>query len=218
MHEDDWGPDRLPFHAAGEPFQTASFEEAAARLLFLSERRWPAGWLFGPSGCGKTTLLRHVRGELRRGGREAVLLSLCGLDGDEFWPAVAFALGGRDAVSGPAARKTVRALLVASSMIDRPVTFLLDDADRGGPAIWEQVAALVRMAEGVSPNHTIVVATALEPPAGDLARRIDLRAELRPFSAEETARFVAHRTAAAGCRVKFGPEAVAELFAATAGV
>jgi MSHA biogenesis protein MshM len=218
MRQDDWGADRLPFHAAGEPFLTTAFEEAAARLLFLAERRWPAGWLLGPCGCGKTALLKHVRRELRRSGGEVVFISLCGMDGDEFWPAVASALGGGEVEPGLAARKTVRALLVASSMIDRPVTFLFDDADRASRCLSDQLAAFVRMAESVTPAHSVVVATSGEIPAGDLARRIDIRAELRPFSAHETADYVAHRLKAAGCPTKFAPEAITELFTATAGV
>ena len=218
MRQDDWGVDRLPFHAAGEPFQTTGFEEAAARLLFLSERRWPSGWLLGPAGCGKTALLRHVRRELRRSGCEAVFVSLCGMDGEEFWPAIGSALGGGDPAPGLPARKMVRALLAASSMIDRPVTFLFDDTDRASRCIWEEIASLVRMAEGVTPNHTVVVGTAGELPAGDLARRIDLRAELRPFTAQETAEYVTHRLEAAGCTMKFAPEAVTELYSVTAGM
>ena len=218
MRQDDCGADRLPFHATAEPLQTTSFEEAAARLLFLAERRWPAGWLVAPSGCGKTALLRHVRRELRRAGSEAVLISLCGMDGEEFWPAVASALGGGEPAPGLAARKAVRALLVASSMMDRPVTFLLDDADRADRSVWDQIAALVRMAEGLNPGPTIVVATAGERPMGDLSRRIDLRAELRAFTAEETAEFLNQRLKATGTTTQFAPEAVAELFTATAGV
>lgn len=219
MREDDFGPCRLPFHAAaGGPFLMPAFEEAAARLLFLAERQWPAGWLVGPSGCGKTALLKHVRRELRRNGAEAVLLSLCGADGDDFWPLVASALGSQDAESGLPARKTVRALLVASATIGRAVTLLFDDADRGGVGLWDQVAVLVRMAEGVTPGHTIVLATAGEPPPGDVTRRIDIRAELRPFGKEDTARYIEHRLKAAGCGMTFAPEAAAELYAATAGV
>jgi type II secretory pathway predicted ATPase ExeA len=219
MREDDWGPARLPFHAAtGGPFLTPTFEEAAARLLFLAERHWAAGWLVGPSGCGKTALLKHVRRELRRNGTEAVLLSLCGVDGDDFWPLVASALGSQEVESGLPARKTVRALLVASAAIGRAVTLLFDDTDRGGVGLWDQVAVLVRMAEGVTPAHTIVVATGGELPPGDIARRVDIRAELRPFGNEDTAGYVEHRLKAVGCEATFAPEAVAELYAATAGV
>lgn len=218
MSEDDWGPDRLPFHSAGKPFLTTSFEEAAARLLFLSERQWPAGWLVGPGGCGKTSLLRYVRCELRRTGVEALLISLCGVDGDDFWPVIATALGGRDCEPGLAARKMARALLVASSMMNRPVTLLLDDADRGGVGLMDQAAALVRMADGVTPRHTVVLATAGESPTDDLARRIDLKAELRPLTVEETSRYLAHRLGEVGSTMVFGDEAVDEIFAATAGV
>jgi type II secretory pathway predicted ATPase ExeA len=219
MREDEWGTGRLPFHAtAGGPYETAGFGEAAARLLFLAERRWPAGWLVGPAGCGKTALLKQVRRDLRRTGTEAVLLSLCGVDGDDFWPLAAAALGSHDVESGLAARKTVRALLVASAAIDRAVTLLFDDADRGGLGLWDQVATLIRMAEGVTPNHTIVVATAGELPPGDITRRFDIRAELRPFTNEETAGYVGHRLKAVGDGVAFAPEAVAELYASTAGV
>ncbi|MGC1274829.1 MAG: AAA family ATPase [Planctomycetaceae bacterium] len=218
MSEDDWGPPGLPFHSAGKPFLTTSFEEAAARLLFLSERRWPAGWLVGPGGCGKTSLLRHVRCELRRLGVEALLISLCGVDGDDFWPVIASALGGRECEPGLAARKMARALLVASSMMSRPVTLLLDDADRGGIGLMDQVDALVRMAEGVTPRHTVVLATAGEPPTDDLARRIDLRAEVRPLTVEETASYIAHRLREVDSATVFSAEAVDEIFAATAGV
>src|SRR5690606_4717530 len=97
MREDDRELDRLPFHRANDPFLTRSFEEAAARVLFLAEQRWPAGWVVAPAGCGRSSLLRHVRRELRRAGIEAVLISLCDLDSEEFWPAVAEFLGaGRD--------------------------------------------------------------------------------------------------------------------------
>lgn len=219
MRQDDWGPSRLPFHAAaGGVFVNPAFDEAAARLLFLAERRWPAGWLVAPAGCGKTTLLKHVRRELRREGSEAVLLSLCGVGQEEFWPLVAAALGSDDAALGATARKTARALLVASSAIGRAVTLLFDDADRGGAGIWEHVAALIRMVDGVSPRHTVIVATAGELPLGDVARRVDLRADLKPLNNEATAGYVEHRMRAAGCVAAFAPDAVAELFAATAGV
>jgi type II secretory pathway predicted ATPase ExeA len=218
MRANERGPSRLPFHGAEAPFETRSFEEAVARLMFLAERGWPAGWLFGPSGCGKTSVLRAVRQELRRSGSEALFISLCGVDGDEFWPTIATALGARDTEYGLAARKAVRALLVASSMIDRPVMFLLDDADRGGVGLWDQLAAFVRMAEGVTPSHTVVVATACELPASDLARRIDLRADVSPFAAEDVAAFVAHRLRQGDSKMTFTAEAIAELFTATAGV
>lgn len=218
MRETERGQDRLPFHGADTPFESRSFEEAIARLMFLAERGWSGGWLFGPSGCGKTSVLRAVRAELRRAGSEAILVSLCGIDGDEFWPTIADALGARDAEYGLAARKSVRALLVASSMIDRPVTFLFDDADRGGVGLWDQLAAFVRMAEGVTPPHTAVIATACELPNGDLARRIDLRADVTPFTAEDVAAFVASRLLRANSNVSFAPEAITELFTVTAGV
>jgi len=218
MRDNEWGQNRLPFHGADAPFESRSFEEAVARLMFLAERGWSGGWLFGPSGCGKTSVLRAVKSELRRAGAEAILVSLCGIDGDEFWPTIANALGAREVEYGLAARKSVRALLVASSMIDRPVTFLFDDADRGGVGLWEQLAAFVRMAEGVTPTHTVVVATACELPHGDLARRIDLRADVMPFSAEDVAAFVATRLQQAESNVTFASDAVDELFAVTAGV
>ncbi len=218
MRDNEWGQNRLPFHGAEAPFESRSFEEAVARLMFLAERGWSGGWLFGPSGCGKTSVLRAVKSELRRAGAEAILVSLCGVDGDEFWPTVANALGARDVEYGLAARKSVRALLVASSMINRQVTFLFDDVDRGGVGLWDQLAAFVRMAEGVTPTHTVVVATACELPNGDLARRIDLRADVSPFSADDVAAFVASRLQQAGSDVAFTPDAVNELYAVTAGV
>jgi type II secretory pathway predicted ATPase ExeA len=218
MRGTEQGRDRLPFHGADAPFESRSFEEAVARLMFLAERGWSGGWLFGPSGCGKTSVLRTVRSELRQTGSEAIFVSLCGVDGDEFWPTISEALGARDAEYGLAARKNVRALLVASSMIDRPVTFLLDDADRGGVGLWDQLAAFIRMAEGVTPSHTVVVATSCELPNADLARRIDLRADVTPFTAEDVAAFVASRLRQASSSVTFTPEAIAELFSATAGV
>lgn len=218
MGEDVWGPKELPFHGDALPFATQSYEEALARLLFMSERHWPAGLLLGPAGCGKSVLLRSLRNELRRLGSEATLISLSGLDGDEFWPTIAAALGSHDAAEGLAARKTVRALLVASAMINRPVTLLLDDADRGGMGLIDQVSALVRLAEGVTPSHTIIIASSRDLPNSDLSERVDLRAELRPFTLEETRAYLSHRLEGTGAQLSFDPEAINDVFAVSGGI
>lgn len=218
MREDVWGPKELPFHSDASPFATQSYEEAFARLLFMSERHWPAGLLLGPTGSGKTTLLKSLRNELRQLGGEAVLIPLSGLDGDDFWPMVATALGSHDAAEGLAARKTVRALLVASAMINRPVTLLLDDADRGGMGLIDQVLALVRLAEGVTPSHTIVIASSRDLPNTELSQRVDLRAELRAFDLEETSAYLSHRLKRPGSEISFDDEAVNEVFRASDGI
>lgn len=211
-------PTLLPFHEGGALFGAAGHEEAIARLLFLSEQRWPAGWLVGPSGCGKTIVLREAARQLRSAGAEAIHLCLYGLDAGEFWTELASALGSREIERGLAARKTVRGLLAASAMMNRPVTMLLDDADGGIEPLWDAIAGLVRISEGLSPGHTVVVASSGAPPAGNLTGRIDLRAEVPPFSEEETGAYLTHRLVAAHGTVSFDEDAVMELHRRTGGV
>lgn len=208
----------LPFHDAGALFAAAAHEEAIARLLFLAEQRWPAGWLVGPSGCGKTTILRTAARELRSAGGEAVHLCLYGLDAGEFWTELASALGSREVETGLAARKTVRGLLVASAMINRPVAILLDDADGGIEPLWDAIAGLARIIEGIRPGHTIVVATSGAPPAGNFAGRIDLRAEVPPFTEQETGEYLAARLTTANSAMIFDETAAIELHRRTGGV
>lgn len=209
---------RLPFHAGTEAFAAISHEEATARILFLTEQGWPAGWLVGPAGCGKTTILKDVRARLRAGRGEAIYLSLCGVSSSEFWTELALALGSRVRESGMNARKTIRGLLAASAMINRRVTFLLDDADRGEDTLWDDIAGLVRIVEGSRSGHTVVIATSGAVPGGDLANRIDLRAEVAPFTMEETSRYLSMRLAEAESGMEFLPDAAAELYQITGGV
>ena len=209
---------RMPFHDRGGLFPATAHEEAIARILFLIEQQWPAGWLMGPAGCGKTTVLEAIRQRLRGGRGEAVYLSLCGVDADEFWTEIASALGSRQIESGLAARRTIRGLLAASSMINRPVTILLDDVDRGIEPLWDAIAGLVRVVEGLGSGHTIVLASSGAMPTSDLAGRIDLRAEVGPFSKAETRAYLEHRLTSAGCPIGFDEEAASELHQSTGGV
>ena len=64
----------------------------------------------------------------------------------------------------------------------------------------------------------MIVTTAGELPGVDLARRIDLRADLPPFTADETADYVVWRLQTARSAARFADEAIAELFAATGGI
>jgi type II secretory pathway predicted ATPase ExeA len=56
--------------------EVPSFVEALARVLYVAERRRPAGLIVGPAGSGKSALLQRVTGELAGTQHHCELLDL----------------------------------------------------------------------------------------------------------------------------------------------
>ncbi|MBI3465409.1 MAG: AAA family ATPase [Planctomycetes bacterium] len=198
MYLAHWGLNAAPFRNCLDPrrfFLAPTHDEALARLDFLAEQRRRLGLLFGRSGCGKSLVLEVFARQLRRSGCTAARLSLLGMDRDEFLWATAGALGMNP---DP---EMARGLLW-SAIADRLTEFrlqrqrtvlLLDDVQTAPSEVIQQVARLVQNDPTPESGLTVVLACHADQ-ADRLGRRLlelaELRVDLEPWSADDTANYL----------------------------
>lgn len=171
----------------------ASFSEALARLQFAAEHRLGLAVLMGASGTGKTTLLRRFRRDLTASPACVVQLQLAAPSEAELRTTFAQQLGLR---SSDWLRISER--LTEYGYDQTQLIVLADDADR---ARAETLDFLNRLWDA-DPTGQVRITMVLASDELALARwpeswlqRIDLRAELEPWTLDDATRFL---TAAVG--------------------
>jgi general secretion pathway protein A len=91
-----WGLRESPFRGTLDPrwfYQSATHEEALARLNFLVDERRRMGLLLGEPGIGKSLLLEYFARSLRRAGCQTILTSIVGASAHEMLWTLASQLG-----------------------------------------------------------------------------------------------------------------------------
>lgn len=191
-----------------------AFEEALARLLHTAEHGRPFGIVRGPAGSGKSQLLECIAQELRECGQIDLRRSSAG----EFVDQLGDELG-----VAPAAKtrgwKDVEDALTGRAHAARPTLLLLDHLDAADSELIRQVERLLAVAEA-SAGWCTVLAAGRVPSAEveAIARRHgELRIELGPFEAAETAQFLQQVVLQSDCP-PFTEEAAAAVHDATGGL
>lgn len=227
MYHAHWGLARPPFGSQSEVpyfYRTPAVEEALARLEFLLEQHRRLGVVVSAAGGGKSVLLQALALQHRKRGQQVVSLNLTGLTGHDFvWQLAAGLNANPDEDATPFALwRQVQESLTAIRHEGRLTIALFDDADRADAEVLRAVERLVQWDPTHESQFTVILSSRPESLmllGETLLDQVELRVELEPWNAEETAAFLATALRQAGSvRDAFHPEASRRLFELSGGV
>ncbi len=206
MHNDYWGLNHSPFASQLDPadyYPSPPHEEALARLDFLIDNGRRLGYLMGSSGTGKSLLLEVATRQLRRRGCHVVKLNVVGLSGQEFVWKMASGLGHHLAPDASALEcwRGISDRLIANRYQRLSTVILLDDFDEADREVQSAINRLCLIDQHPEARLTVVLA-AQRPRAGSFSSKLEelceLRIDLEPWEAAETAGYIRHSMEQAG--------------------
>jgi general secretion pathway protein A len=227
MYQTHWGLSESPFRSCLDPdffHASPTHEEALARLHWLVDERRRLGLLLGVSGSGKSLLMELFAHQLRRAGCPVAGMSLVAVGPVEFLCLVAEGLGlyPRREESIPKLWRMVTDRIAELRYQQTPTVLLLDDADEAPGPVLAQLTRLAR--HDFSPESWLTMALAGEPERiGHVGRQLlelaELRIDIEPWNAVETAAYLTSRLEKAGRRdLTFAEAAAARLHELSEGV
>lgn len=227
MHATHWGLEKPPFPAGtAEPVFFAGLpqQEASARLRFLVHNQRRLGLVLGKAGWGKSLLLELFAEECVRENWQVARLNLLGLSVREFqWElAVELHAGPRSDDDSLRLTRRLEERLQQNHLQGDRAVLLLDDADQAGVDVLTQLVRLVQLPANRAGNLTLVLAAnpaQVNRLGSRLLDLVDLRVDLEPWDAEDTAGFLQLALVAAGAdRPIFDEAALAEIHRLSGGV
>jgi len=175
-------------------FAGASHQEAMARLEYLVETGLRCGVVVGPKGAGKTFALRTFVGEPSTGRSTKILVDLHGLDAAEALKRLGQKLGTTSHARGRLGELwyEVTDALAGRRQAKHRCIVLFDHLDRCLPDCQQTVERLVLHDDGPGAVTFVLSFSGSTYPVIPKQWRhlADLRIELSPLTAEETAEFV----------------------------
>ena len=227
MYQTHWGLEKPPFPSGLDPklfFEGASQRESLARLRFLLAHRRRLGLVLGETGLGKSLLLSVFAEQCRQAGHAVAQVDLLGLSTREFY----WNLGNKLHAAVRTEDEMLRVFrqltdrLQVNSLQKKQTVLLLDDLDRAGPDLLNQVQRLVRT-EAAHSGWLTLVATASPAQASRLGQGlldlVDLRIDLQPWDELDTIGYLQMALFEAGAeRPLFDDEALTDLHRVSGGV
>ena len=207
---------------------TEPHREVLSNLEYAIASRKGLTLVIGEAGSGKTTLIRAVL-ERQPEQVHVVQLSNPTLSRAEFVQTLAqrFGLSPRAAESKAALLEELEAVLLARRARQEVTVLIVDEAQSTPGELLEEIRLLANMDADRENLMSVILAGQPEladrlaqPGLRQLNQRIALRCNLRALTADETARYIAGRIAAAGgvgFKI-FTREAVALIHQASAGL
>jgi general secretion pathway protein A len=233
MYLDHYGLREPPFSITPDPrfvFLSDRHRDALAHLVYGISQGGGGGFiqLTGEVGTGKTTLSRLLLEQLPANTRVALVLNPL-LSPVELLEAIAVELHLDIAAARGSSRALVELLnrhLLEAHAQGLRVVLMLDEAQQLSVEALEQVRLLTNLETATQKLLQIVLLGQPElrealarPELRQLAQRITARYHLTPLDIEETAAYVRHRLAVAGCaRGPFGERALRVLHQRAGGV
>jgi MSHA biogenesis protein MshM len=234
MYERYWQLECNPFDNDTDPrafFPGESHQATLLKLRYLVENGKGAGLLTGATGSGKTYLLRVLARELGEAFGPVVNLVFPQMSAPELLAYLAVELGAESPSAGGASNRldhTIRSIeqcLAAASENDRQPVIVIDEAHLiDDPQVFQALRLLLNFRARSRTRFSLIFSGQPELLAsvrriGQLDERLAVKCLLRPFSADETANYVACRLQTAGAtRAIFSPGALSSLHAMSAGV
>lgn len=227
MYINHWGLDRSPFATQLNPedfFASPTHEEALARLQFLIENGRRLGFLLGATGTGKSLLLEIAARQLRHNGCNVVKLNLTGLSGAEFVWGLASGLGHLAPTdAGPVECWRGIADRLAANRYQRITTVvLLDDAEECEESVYAAISRFALSEQRPESRVTLILGSQRQRSrtfGSKLNEMCDLRIDILPWNAEETAEYVTDAVQRVGGGEEvFSPESLQRLYDLTQGI
>lgn len=221
-----------PFSIAPDPrylFMSERHREALAHLLYGVGSGGGFVLLTGEIGAGKTTVCRCFMEQIPENCQlayifnpklsvEELLLSICEEFRIALAPGVASVKGYVDAIN---------AHLLASHAQGKNNVLIIDEAQNLSAAVLEQLRLLTNLETSERKLLQIILigqpelrAMLARPELEQLAQRVIARYHLGSLTADETASYIRHRLAVAGCTAQtpFAPRLMAHIHAMSRGV
>lgn len=198
MYQAHWKLQGSPFvHGLDRTrfFGSPTHDEALARLHFLVEEHRRLGLLLGGAGSGKSLVQVVLAHEIAAKGIRVVQLNLLGVGEHEFQWQLA---EGLEVFPDPGDSPYTLWRGIIDRLTQRrwqqlQTVVLLDDVDEAPAATLEQVERLAQLEAAAQGELTIILAAATHRLAR-LGRRllalVDLRVDLEPWEASDTAQFI----------------------------
>jgi general secretion pathway protein A len=208
MYQEHWGLATPPFSGNLDPksfYQSATHEEALARLNFLVAQHRRLGLLIGPSGSGKSLLFEVFAQQLRRRGGAVAKVSLLDVEPTEMLSLLAaewgLTLGALQSSSSLWRALTNRLLENRYQQVETVVLF--DDVGQADQRTLQHVTRLARFDPSPEMRLTIVLAgrnKCLQKLDESLLSLADLRIEVEAWQRGDTEQYVNTLLSQAGCR------------------
>jgi general secretion pathway protein A len=231
MYTAFFGLHSTPFNLSPDPsflYRSVQHEEALASLIYGVQSRKGFIVLTGEVGTGKTTMLECLRDHLTLHHTPFAFLFNSRLTPDQFFEMIAYDFDLHCARNS----KTEVLFALNSMLIQRAnqhqtTVLIVDEAQNLDWGVLEEIRLLGNLETRRGKMLQIILSGQPEldrkleqPEYRQLKQRIALRCHLRPFTAPETAQYIASRLARAGLKEQtiFPPDVLAEIHRRTQGI
>jgi general secretion pathway protein A len=231
MYKAFFGLNSTPFNLSPDPsflYRSVQHEEALASLIYGVQSRKGFIVLTGEVGTGKTTMLECLRDHLTSHQTPFAFLFNSRLTSEQLFEMIAYDF------DLPCTRNsktevlfTLNAMLVQRSNQNQTTVLIVDEAQNLSWDVLEEIRLLGNLETRRGKMIQIILSgqpeldrKLEERECRQLKQRIAVRCHLEPFSAPETARYIASRLARAGMREQtvFPSDVLAEIHRRTQGI
>jgi type II secretory pathway predicted ATPase ExeA len=231
MYKTFFGLNTSPFNLSPDPsflYRSAQHEEALASLIYGVESRKGFIVLTGEVGTGKTTMLECLRDHLEAHDTPFAFLFNSRLTSDQFFEMLAYDFNLRcERYSKTEVLFTLNEMLIRRVNANQTTVLIVDEAQNLGWEVLEEIRLLGNLENRNGKMLQIILSgqpeldqRLEEPQYRQLKQRISVRCKLRPFTAAETAQYIATRLAHAGMpeQTVFPEDVLLEVHRRTQGI
>jgi general secretion pathway protein A len=231
MYKAFFGLNSTPFNLSPDPsflYRSPQHEEALASLIYGVQSRKGFIVLTGEVGTGKTTMLECLRDHLTAHKTPFACLFNSRLTADQFFEMVAYDFDlGCQRNSKTEVLFSLNHMLIQRANQNQTTVLIVDEAQNLEWEVLEEIRLLGNLETRRGKMLQIVLSGQPEldrkleqSEYRQLKQRIALRCHLRPFTATETAQYIASRLRRAGMseQTVFLPDVLTEIHRRTQGI